>query len=89
MYLLRLKKDIKELQLFGISVLTAVVCLTKNSLYFHAQLSFQYIHILIFFSHFINISREWPPLTAIVNHHGEALFMNVMRLFGSSSSPSR
>ena len=42
-----------------------------------------------FFSHFINISREWAPLTAIINHHGEALFMNVMRLFGSSTSPTR
>jgi hypothetical protein len=45
--------------------------------------------IVMFFSHFINISREWAPLTAIVNHHGEALFMNVMRLFGSASSPTR
>lgn len=41
-----------------------------------------------FLSHFINVSRDHPPLNAIVNRHGEVLFMNVMQCLGGSASNS-
>ena len=41
-----------------------------------------------FLSHFIGISREMNQLSAIVNHHGEALFMATIRCIGGESARS-
>merc|ERR1712226_1063149 len=41
-----------------------------------------------FLSHFIGISREMNQLSAIINHHGEALFLTTIRCIGGESARS-
>ena len=42
----------------------------------------------VFLANFINVGREHPPLNMIINHHGEALFMNTMQCLGGQSAVS-
>jgi hypothetical protein len=41
-----------------------------------------------FLSNFVSVSRDHPPLNAIVNRQGETLFMNTMQCLGGESAAS-